>query len=207
MEAFFDFDTSPGEEPQPPDNQMGRVGRVMDMARGGEDVLGSCFRFRYERSWEEYYNRAGLPAAQAEMIWRHSLGTIAMDVPLLLAFLLLLGTRSGLPQMVREQAGVNRRRCSIGKPPLLDHIEVRAPILPEYREIRASPPGGFRRHPRLHRVRGHLVRRGSQIFWRVPHLRGRASAGVIRSQTVIWTFDEAGRRLPTGEQLPKGRLC
>jgi hypothetical protein len=35
------------------------------------------------------------------------------------------------------------------------------------------------------------VRRGSQLFWRVPHLRGSARSGVVRTRTVIWTFDGA----------------
>jgi hypothetical protein len=38
-------------------------------------------------------------------------------------------------------------------------------------------------------VRGHLVRRGSQLFWRVPHLRGSARQGSVRTRTVTWTFE------------------
>jgi hypothetical protein len=38
-------------------------------------------------------------------------------------------------------------------------------------------------------VRGHLVRRGSELFWRVPHLRGNVRAGIVRSRTVTWTID------------------
>jgi hypothetical protein len=33
------------------------------------------------------------------------------------------------------------------------------------------------------------VRRGSQLFWRVPHLRGSCRAGVVRTRTVTWTID------------------
>jgi hypothetical protein len=33
------------------------------------------------------------------------------------------------------------------------------------------------------------VRRGSQLFWRVPHLRGSWRAGVVRTRTVTWTMD------------------
>jgi hypothetical protein len=43
-------------------------------------------------------------------------------------------------------------------------------------------------------VRGHLVRRGSKIFWRVPHLRGSARAGVIRKRTVAWIIDASERK-------------
>jgi hypothetical protein len=43
-------------------------------------------------------------------------------------------------------------------------------------------------------VRGHLVRRGNQLFWRIPHLRGSARSGIIRARTVTWTFDDPSVR-------------
>ena len=52
----------------------------------------------------------------------------------------------------------------------------------------ADLEGAGRRSPRLHHVRGHLVRRDSQVFWRLPHLRGNASRGVVRSRTVCLSF-------------------
>ncbi len=190
-EAYFDFDTMEGEEPEPADGQAAWTGKVYDEERAAEDVLGRCFRFRYERSWSRYYAGAGLSGGQSQALWRHALGTIAMDIPMLLAFLLLLATRRGLPQRPRalERLNLRRRRC--GKAPLLDHIEVRAPLLPEYADGAHAGTAGIRRSPRLHHVRGHLVRRGSQIFWRVPHMRGSARSGVLRTRTVVWTFDAA----------------
>jgi hypothetical protein len=193
IEAYFDFDTLEGEEPEPPDWQESRAIKVYDGARAGDDVLARCFRFRYERTWSDYYGRAGLSDAQSNGVWRHALGTIAMDVPMLLAFFLLLATRSGLPQRVQTLQRLNRSRRKSGKEPLLDHIEVRAPLLPQYRDSARSDAQGTRRGPRLHHVRGHLVRRGSQIFWRVPHLRGSARSGVVRTRTVVWTFDDSPR--------------
>jgi len=83
---------------------------------------------------------------------------------------------------------LNRSRIKSGKAPLLDHIEVRAPLLPEYRTASSDESESVRRSPRLHHVRGHLVRRGSQLFWRVPHLRGSARLGVVRSRTVQLSF-------------------
>jgi hypothetical protein len=68
---------------------------------------------------------------------------------------------------------------------------VRAPLLPEYRGAGAGGEHGCRRSPRLHHVRGHLVRRGSRLFWRVPHLRGSARAGRVCTRTVTWTFGAA----------------
>lgn len=192
MEAYFDFDTPLGEAPEAPDDREGEAGCVVDSARGGQDVLGRCFRFRYERSWAAYYGRASMSEPQRNHLWRHSLGTVAMDVPMLLAFFLLLATRSGLPQEQCKLDKLNRQRTRLGKAPLLDHIEVRAPMLPTSPAYEGAEWGHrIRRHPRLHHVRGHLVRRGSRIFWRLPHLRGRARAGTIHTRTVVWSFDGA----------------
>jgi hypothetical protein len=194
VEAYFDFDTLPGEEPEPGDARVGFRGKVYDSERSDDDVLGRCFRFRYEQSWSEYYGCAGLSREVSFALWRHAVGTVAMDIPMLLTFFLLLATRSGLPQRVQTFEQLNRRRLRKGKAALLDHIEVHAPLLPEYRERPRSEPEVTRMSPRLHHVRGHLVRRGSQIFWRVPHLRGSARQGVVYSRTVTWSFDRAAGR-------------
>jgi hypothetical protein len=79
---------------------------------------------------------------------------------------------------------------------------VRSPLLPEYIEQQRTDQHGTRRRPRLHRVRGHLVRRGSSLFWRVPHLRGSARAGSVKSRTVVWTFDETRSGI-TGSSLER----
>ncbi len=189
VEAYFDLDTFPGEEPQFPDRRVHEAVRVTDQEVHGDDVLGRCFRFRYEQSWSDYYRRAALSAAANSALWRKSLGTIALDVPIVLAFLLLLATRTGLPHRQAELERLNRARRRRNRAPLLDHIEVRAPILPEYAYRYPSENQRARRGPRLHHVRGHLVRRGTNLYWRVPHLRGSARAGVIRTRTVVWTFD------------------
>jgi hypothetical protein len=191
VEAFFDFDTAAGEEPEPLDARAGFVGKVYDSERTDDDILGRCFRFRYEQSWAQYYGDAALTDELRCGLWRHAVGTIAMDIPMLLTFFLLLATRSGLPQSAQSLEHLNRRRLKCGKAPLLDHIEVRSPVLPEYRDCARGEPRTTRLGPRLHHVRGHLVRRGSQIFWRVPHLRGSARTGLVRTRTVTWTFDRA----------------
>jgi hypothetical protein len=78
-----------------------------------------------------------------------------------------------------------------------DHIEVRAAIATPLYRRNDDPAISTRRGPRLHHVRGHLVRRGSQVHWRVPHLRGHTRHGVIKHRTVTWTIDE--RRLQVTE--------
>jgi hypothetical protein len=45
-----------------------------------------------------------------------------------------------------------------------------------------------RQSPRLHHVRGHLVRRDHRVFWRIPHLRGSGFRGAVRSRTVCLSF-------------------
>lgn len=189
VEAYFDLDALQGKEPEPPAGEDPSARRVVDDLQSGDDILNRCFRFRYERSWSDYYRDARLGSRESQAVWRHALGTIAIDIPVVLAFFLLLGTRASLPQQPQSFERLNRIRAKSGKTALLDHIDVRAPLVPGYLSEGASIVGGNRRSPRLHHVRGHLVRRGSELFWRVPHLRGNARQGTVHSRTVTWTFD------------------
>jgi len=189
IEACFDFDISSDEDPEAPDGNLTQPLRVVDETHKGDDVLSRCFRFRYERSWQEYYDRAPLSKIEREALDRHALGTIAIVIPVILAFLLLLGTRTGLPRRTESFDRLNRARAKAGKSPLLEHIEVCCPLMAPYHDSESRHSEVARRSPRLHHVRGHLVRRGNELFWRVPHLRGSARAGAVRARTVTWTVD------------------
>jgi hypothetical protein len=189
MEAYFDFDTREGEEPAVFGRQQRSTTCVSDHAVGDSDILRRCFRFRFERSWQDYYERARLTSAQTAALSHHALGTIAIDIPVLLAFFLLLAARPGLPRRPLMLERLNRARARSGKAALLEQIEVFAPLLPEYASTSTGGSGAPRRSRRLHHVRGHLVRRGSKLFWRVPHLRGSARAGTVRTRTVTWLVD------------------
>jgi hypothetical protein len=112
MEACFDFDTQEGEEPDLPDLQHEPGIRVCDGECQRDDLLGRCFRFRYERT--------------------------------LLTFLLLLASRGGLPRYPQSFERLNRSRGRSGKAPLLDHIEVRSPVLPENLRFTRAEPHGVR---------------------------------------------------------------
>jgi hypothetical protein len=191
MEAYFDFDTREGEDPEVYGRQQGSSICVSDNAVGDADILRRCFRFRFERTWQDYYERAQLTAVQATALSHHALGTIAIDVPVLLTFFLLLATRHGLPRRPLMLERLNKARARSGKAALLEQIEVCAPLLPEYKYGSGSGSETSRRSRRLHHVRGHLVRRGSKLFWRVPHLRGSARAGSLRTRTVTWLFDQS----------------
>src|SRR5579872_1802164 len=193
MEAFFDFDTPEGEAPEPLDRHPVEPNMcVRDSGRtAGDDVLARCFRFRYERSWRDYYTHGSLSAAHSEVVRQHTLATIAVDIPMLLAFFLLLSTRSGLPQRRPDLTRLNRARGKLNRSLLMDRIEVCAPILPAYVAHASAEVTSTRRGPRMHHVRGHLMRHGSELIWRVPHLRGHARSGRVVSRTVVWTFDGA----------------
>jgi hypothetical protein len=194
MEAYFDFNTQDSDEPATFDGQKRPSFCVSDHAVGKADILRRCFRFRFERSWQNYYNEAALTPVQAAALAHHALGTIAIDIPVVLTFFLLLAIRPGLPRRPIMLERVNRARSKAGKARLLDQIEVFTPMLPEYRAAGDDSSRTTRRASRLHHVRGHLVRRGSQIFWRVPHLRGNARSGVIHRRTVTWTVDASERK-------------
>jgi hypothetical protein len=189
MEAYFDFDAREGEDPE----AFGELQRssicVADDAVGESDLLRRCFRFRFERSWHDYYEKAHLTSVQGTALARHALGTIAIDIPVLLAFFLLFASRPGLPRRPLMLERLNRARENSGKAALLEQIEVFAPLLPEYKPGGGSASEATRRSRRLHHVRGHLVRRGSKLFWRVPHMRGNSRSGTIRTRTVTWQFD------------------
>lgn len=189
MEAYFDFDTPAGEEPHPVDDAYRSTVSVSDGKSG--DLLRQCIRFRYERTWDVYYQQARCTLASKQDIARHALSTIAVDIPVLLAFILLLGIRSGVSHRPQSLARLNQSRARAGRIPLLDHVEVHSPILTPYRSSGSGGDGMGRRGRRLHHVRGHLVRRGNKIFWRIPHLRGSARAGSIRTRTVTWTVNES----------------
>jgi hypothetical protein len=196
MEAYFDFDTREGEDPEVFDQHQESCICVSDNAVGDADILRRCFRFRFERSWRDYYERAQLTSVQTTAVSRHALGTIAIDVPVLLAFFLLLATRPSLPRRPLMLERLNQARVRSGKSPLLEQIEVCAPLVPEYKSGCGGGSEASRRSRRLHYVRGHLVRRGSKLFWRVPHLRGSARAGTIRTRTVTWHFDPSSSSSP-----------
>ena len=186
MLANFDFDSLGHINCAPTASRRVRVAN----GPGDEDsALRTCFEFEFERSWADYYARAQVSTAARQRIEEDSLGTIALDIPVLLAFFLLLNTRTGLPQQKSQLERLNRARGRHGKVALLDHVEVSAPFPAGYVFTGADSSPSGRRRPRLHHVRGHLVRRRNELFWRVPHLRGDAKAGVLKSRTVTWAFD------------------
>ena len=153
------------------------------------DELLSHVCFRFDPAWANYYRAAGLMESQQSQVLREVLGTVAFDMPMLLALFLLFAAKDGVQRRAADLERVNRARRRSGKHALLEHIEVRVPIVAGY-QCPASPAANAnrRRGPRLHLVRGHIARRGDKVFWRLPHLRGNARFGVVRSRTVQLSF-------------------
>jgi hypothetical protein len=149
-------------------------------------------RYHFDDEWAAYYHARCHTSELRAKVLRSCLGACAFDAPMLMAFFLLLGARDLLPRQVITRERINRVRRQVGKPPLLEHIEVQAPIdkPPLTRGVSLSNASN-RMSPRLHHVRGHIVRRGPAVFWRSPHLRGSARLGQVRSRTVVLTFDQA----------------
>jgi hypothetical protein len=147
-------------------------------------------RFHFDEGWAAYYHERIQSADLKMQVLRANLGCCAFDGPMLMAFFLLLGSRNLLPRQAVRHERLNRARSRAGKPPLLEHVEVAAP-LDEPPANRSSQAGSLRSSPRFHHVRGHIVRRGAAVFWRCPHWRGSARLGQVRSRTVMLTFGQS----------------
>lgn len=166
----------------------GGLGRVTDCL---DTVMGSLLdhvRFRFDDSWAAYYRAAASSAESQRRVMCDSLAAVARDTPFILAFILLLTAKDATRSIPISRAAINRKRQAHGHAPLLDHVEVRASL--DALDL-ADPDGSDiagRQSPRLHHVRGHLVRREQRVFWRVPHLRGSACRGMVRTRTVCLSF-------------------
>jgi hypothetical protein len=169
---------------------VGSLVRVTDDGNPAMDALLDNVRFRFDSQWAAYYRAAARTEESQRAALNGSLSAVARDVPLLLAFFLLLNARDATSSVRVGRETVNVKRQRLGRAPLLDHIEVRASLDRLGSAADSDGSRGGRRAPRLHHVRGHLVRRGSDVFWRSPHLRGSASFGAVRSRTVCLAFEE-----------------
>jgi hypothetical protein len=165
-------------------------GGFLDVTHGGNSATAGLLdhvKFRFDEPWADYYREAATDAQFKRSLIDHSIESIAWDAPFLIAFLLLLSAKDATRSVAVSRAAINRKRLAHGRAPLLDHIEVNAAL---DAVATGESPGDFsgRHSPRLHHVRGHLVRRETRVFWRVPHLRGSAARGAVRSRTVCLAF-------------------
>jgi hypothetical protein len=190
METHLDLD---GRWPAPPlQLPVFEGGLVRINASDDPDAvdLFDCLRFRFDDRWSAYYRRHPMCSGERHAIMCRSLETVARDMPMILAFSLLLGARAALATHPVERSRLNRHRSAQDKPPLLDHVQVTCPLLAQAPlRSEAGAARGLRRTARLHHVRGHLVRRGHCVYWRTAHVRGHSSLGRVRSRTVTLSFE------------------
>ena len=191
--TYFDFD-APQPQPRSMDALFDGEAIALDVAdelavslsaaEAGMSTLLAFMRFRLDRTWLDYYQRyARSTQARREVLLRN-LSTVATDLPVVIAFAMLLNARGGVDLRQSDLARLNRARSRHGKPPLLDHIEVAMRLNAADSAPQHDALWSGRRTPRFHHVRGHLVRRADQVFWRSPHWRGELRLGQIRSRTV-----------------------
>jgi hypothetical protein len=187
LETHFDLR---GEFADSQDSQDVLSGGFLDATHGGNAATASLLdhvRFRFEETWAGYYREAAGDADFKRQLITDSVNSIAWDAPFVLAFLLLLSAKDATRLMPVSRAAINRKRLAHGRAPLLDHVEVNA-SLDAVSSAESVADGSGRQSPRLHHVRGHLVRRENRVFWRVPHLRGSGCRGTVRSRTVCLAF-------------------
>jgi hypothetical protein len=184
LEIHFDLDAAAECRGSLIELLNGTCANVPIVAEPGVCEVLQHVSYRLEPGWLSYYRRNVVSASARQQMLRESLGTVAADFPVVVALLLMMTVRGGLPQRREDLAPLNAKRSRLGRPPLLEHIEMLSPVVPPRALALSSDPHALRRAARLHHVRGHLVRRANLIFWRTPHWRGHLRLGQVRSRTI-----------------------
>jgi hypothetical protein len=165
----------------------------IDFAVRNPEEVKRIFRHgmgQVDNRWLAYFRASGgLPGDSLQRLMRAA----APDFGMLCAFLLLLSLECAATEPRQGLDKINRARARAGKSLLLDHVEV------SLRLALVANAGGVAGHgersaPRLHQVRGHLVRRAGKTFWRTHHLRGDVARGVIGSRMTRVGGDPAALR-------------
>jgi hypothetical protein len=152
------------------------------------DELLSHIRFRFDPAWSDHYRSTNLSNDQQSAVLCTALGSTAFIIPMLFALFLLIAAKGGAQQRAVNLDQLNRIRRHSGKTELLEHVAVFTSLRAQREDSRNSIDANTRAGRRLHHVRGHLARRGHNVYWRSPHLRGNARLGVVRSRTVKLAF-------------------
>jgi hypothetical protein len=191
----FNLDGKPEEDASTDLVARSGLAKVVAPPESGLEEFLDHLQFYFDDEWARYYReRIETPEGQYNVLCRNLEGC-AFDPPMVFAFLLMLSARNALPQRPITVDRLNRARQRAGKPPLLEHVEVSAPLYSASSAGTTAMRESERRSPRLHHVRGHIVRRGVAVYWRVPHLRGSARLGQVRTRTVELCFSSHARKL------------
>lgn len=183
-ETIIDLDHAPACANEVAMLLEGAAVRVRDPVSPQLDELLCCAGFRLDPRWCRYYASVSSSDAARNLVITRTLAAVAFDVPWVLALFMLMQLHSGLTHRVVCTARLNAKRARLKRSALLEHIEVSCPLLRGVQPPPVAGPTTFRQGPRLHHVRGHLVRRDDAIFWRRPHWRGHLRIGSVRSRTV-----------------------
>jgi hypothetical protein len=188
--THFDFDIAYEKPAQPPSLWRGET--LLTLAdEPAIDALLRHLRFNFDEEWASYYRSKCSSGEQKDEVLRACMAGCAYDAPMIFAFFLLLAAAGSLPHQAVRHEGLNCKRRRAGKSDLLEHTEYSGPLAaPVTNPWQDTQGDSWRSRPRLHHVRGHIVRRGSTIFWRSPHLRGNARFGRVVSRTITLSFDQ-----------------
>ena len=74
------------------------------------DELLSHICFRLDPAWANYYRAADLPESQQLLMLREVLGTMAFDMPMIMALFLLFAAKDGLQRQAADLQRLNRTR-------------------------------------------------------------------------------------------------
>lgn len=149
------------------------------------DPLYARVRFTLRPEWTPYYIERVARDPQCHKVLKEAAVPIVEDAPFFAMFFLLLMSQAAFQQTPSDRSRLNKARVRRGRAPLLDHIELTINLGSHASvAVKHASSGMQRSPPRLHCVRGHLVRRGDALFWRKSHMRGTSSLGTIRSRTI-----------------------
>ena len=154
---------------------------------GDTDILHdlyACARYKMREPWRNYYETYSNNPGAFEAAIHLSIASVAIDLPFIAAFVIVLSARGALHYEPSRLAKLNAARARKGKQPLLDHVNVSLELDPDAASLNGGVSGADRGSPRLHHVCGHLVRRGDSLHWRRAHLRGNPATGLINTRTV-----------------------
>lgn len=177
----FDLD-DPNFGETPVENTLTRSIRLGNSANF--DAIFRHARYRLADPWLDYLRRYSNGPGAFEAAVHTNLKSVAGDFVFAAAFCLVLSARNALRYDASQLKRLNAARSKRGVAPLLDHMTVSLDLGDEQ-----SDTGGFhgqngRLTSRLHHVCGHMVRRGANLHWRRPHLRGNPQIGMVSSRTI-----------------------
>lgn len=153
-----------------------------------QDIFNAV-SLRFDPEWEAYYRQRASSPAHLHDLLNQAVGSAVFDFPFMLAFVfLVIAQVREIPPT--DLSALNRRRVQSGKAKLLEHITLTHSMFGDAAETGPGTSVLDRAAPRLHLVRGHLVRRGDKIFWRASHFRGR-ECGPPLQKTIRLTLPSA----------------